>query len=138
MNRGSSAALRGAWLVVAAGGVAALQVGKLPPALPALQAELGLSLVQSGFLLSMVQLAGLSLAVFMGLLAGSADRRQHFLHTGHRRHDSYGGFISSRCRLGHHRLNLVLGLGGHGSTCRHGLLQGLGKIHLAGGHGGRL
>jgi CP family cyanate transporter-like MFS transporter len=62
-------ARRAAWLVVAAGGVAALQVGKLPPALPALQAELGLTLVQSGFLLSIVQLAGLSLAVFMGLLA---------------------------------------------------------------------
>lgn len=46
-----------------------MQVGKLPPALPALQAELGLSLVQSGFLLAIVQLAGLSLAVFMGLLA---------------------------------------------------------------------
>lgn len=61
--------MKRAWLVVAAGGVAALQVGKLPPALPALQAELGLSLVQSGFLLSMVQLAGLSLAVFMGMLA---------------------------------------------------------------------
>jgi len=61
--------VRQAWLVVAAGGVAALQVGKLPPALPALQAQLGLSLVQSGFMLSMVQLAGLSLAVFMGLLA---------------------------------------------------------------------
>ena len=60
---------RSAWLVVAAGGVAALQVGKLPPALPALQAELGLTLVQSGFLLSMVQLAGMSLAVFMGLWA---------------------------------------------------------------------
>jgi CP family cyanate transporter-like MFS transporter len=60
---------RAAWLVVLAGGVAALQVGKLPPALPALQAELGLTLVQSGFLLSMVQLAGLSLAVFMGLWA---------------------------------------------------------------------
>lgn len=71
MNRGSSSAVRGAWLVVAAGGVAALQVGKLPPALPALQAELGLSLVQSGFMLSMVQLAGLSLAVFMGMLADS-------------------------------------------------------------------
>lgn len=63
--------MRRAWLVVAAGGVAALQVGKLPPALPALQADLGLSLVQSGFLLSMVQLAGLTLAVFMGLLADS-------------------------------------------------------------------
>ena len=61
--------MKRAWLVVAAGGVAALQVGKLPPALPALQAELGLTLVQSGFLLSMVQLAGLTLAVFMGLLA---------------------------------------------------------------------
>jgi MFS family permease len=58
-----------AWLVVAAGGVAALQVGKLPPALPALQAELGLTLVQSGFLLSTVQVAGLSLAVFIGLWA---------------------------------------------------------------------
>ena len=69
MSRVASPALRTAWLVVAAGGVAALQVGKLPPALPALQAELGLSLVQSGFLLSIVQLAGLSLAVFMGLLA---------------------------------------------------------------------
>ena len=69
MNRVVSSALRSAWLVVAAGGVAALQVGKLPPALPVLQAELGLTLVQSGFLLSIVQLAGLSLAVFMGLLA---------------------------------------------------------------------
>jgi MFS transporter, CP family, cyanate transporter len=67
VTRGSAAGP--AWLVVLAGGVAALQVGKLPPALPALQAELGLTLVQSGFLLSMVQLAGMSLAVFMGLLA---------------------------------------------------------------------
>jgi len=58
-----------AWVVVAAGGVAALQAGKLSPALPALQAELGLTLVQSGFLLSMVQFAGMALAVFVGLWA---------------------------------------------------------------------
>jgi MFS family permease len=69
VNAGKDLGLRGAWLVMAAGGVAALQVGKLPPALPALQAELGLSLVESGFLLSMVQLAGLSLAVFIGVWA---------------------------------------------------------------------
>ena len=68
-----------AWDVVAAGGVAALQVGKLPPALPALQAELGLSLVQSGFLLSMVQLAGLTLAVFMGVLADGMGLRRSML-----------------------------------------------------------
>lgn len=61
--------MKRAWLVVAAGGVAALQVGKLPPALSVLQAELGLSLLASGFLLSMVQLAGLTLAVFMGVWA---------------------------------------------------------------------
>jgi len=67
---------RAAWLVVLAGGVAALQVGKLPPALSALQAELGFSLVQSGFLLSMVQLGGMSLAVFMGLLADGMGLRR--------------------------------------------------------------
>ncbi|MBM3387449.1 MAG: MFS transporter, partial [Betaproteobacteria bacterium] len=58
-----------AWVVVLAGGVAALQVGKLPPALPVLQQELGLSLLASGFLLSMVQLAGLTLAAVMGVWA---------------------------------------------------------------------
>jgi len=67
---------RPAWLVVLAGGVAALQVGKLPPALPVLQAELGLTLVQSGFLLSIVQLAGMSLAVFMGLWADGMGLRR--------------------------------------------------------------
>ena len=69
MSAAQASGLRGAWLVVAAGGVAALQVGKLPPALPALQAELGLSLLAAGVLLSMVQLAGLTLAVFMGVWA---------------------------------------------------------------------
>ncbi len=68
-----------AWLVVLAGVVAALQVGKLPPALPALQADLGLTLVQSGFLLSIVQLAGLSLAVFMGLWADGMGLKRSML-----------------------------------------------------------
>ena len=67
------------WVVIAAGVVAALQVGKLPPALPALQADLGLTLVQSGFMLSMVQLAGLLLAVFMGLLADGLGLRRSML-----------------------------------------------------------
>jgi MFS family permease len=58
-----------AWTVVLAGVVAALQVGKLPPALPALQADLGLSLVEAGFLLSMVQLAGMLTAIVIGLWA---------------------------------------------------------------------
>ena len=56
-------------MVILAGVVAALQVGKLPPALPVLQAELGVSWVQSGFLLSMVQFAGMALGLVLGLLA---------------------------------------------------------------------
>lgn len=55
--------------VILAGMTAALHVGKLPAALPALAEDLHITLVQAGFLLSLVQLAGMSLAVFMGLLA---------------------------------------------------------------------
>jgi MFS family permease len=57
-------------LIVILGGVAAaLHVGKLPPAIATLQQSLGVSLVQAGFLLSLVQLAGMSLGVAFGVLA---------------------------------------------------------------------
>lgn len=59
--------LRAARYVIAAGVVAALHVGKLPPALPVLHDVLGISLLQSGFLLSMVQLAGMTLGLVTGL-----------------------------------------------------------------------
>jgi MFS family permease len=55
------------WVVVA-GVAAALHLAKLIPALPVLQQELGLGLVQAGFLLSTVQAAGMVL----GLAAGAA------------------------------------------------------------------
>ena len=54
-----------AWVVILAGVCAALHVAKLPPAIPALQHELGISLVEAGFLLSMVQLAGMGLGVLL-------------------------------------------------------------------------
>ena len=56
-----------AWLVIWVGVSAALHVGKLPPTLPVLREQLGMSLVQAGFLLSMVQTAGM----LMGVLVGS-------------------------------------------------------------------
>lgn len=68
-----------AWLVVAAGGVAALHVGKLPPAIPVLQAALGLTLVQAGFLLSVVQFTGMLAGVFVGLLADRLGPRRVML-----------------------------------------------------------
>ena len=58
-----------AWLVVAGGVAAAVHVGKLPPALPVLREALGLSLVQAGFLLSLVQFAGMTLGLLVGLAA---------------------------------------------------------------------
>lgn len=63
--------MQAARCVIAAGVVAALHVGKLPPALPVLQQVLGISLLQAGFLLSLVQLAGMTL----GLLTGLAVQR---------------------------------------------------------------
>lgn len=68
-----------AWLVVLAGVVAALQVGKIAPALPALQAQLDLGWVASGFLLSTVQLAGLLMAVVVGLLTDGFGLRRTLL-----------------------------------------------------------
>lgn len=68
-----------AYLVVLAGITTALHIWKLPPALPALQAELGLSLVESGFLLSMVQIAGMALGLMMGLFAEKIGLRRCLL-----------------------------------------------------------
>ncbi len=68
-----------ALVVILAGVCAALHVGKLPPALPVLQQELGISLLQSGFLLSLVQLAGMSAGLFIGLLADGIGLRRSLL-----------------------------------------------------------
>lgn len=68
-----------AWVVILAGVCAALHVAKLPPAIPALQHELGITLVQAGFLLSLVQLAGMSLGVVAGLTADGIGLRRSML-----------------------------------------------------------
>jgi MFS family permease len=67
-------------LVVIAGGVAAaLHVGKLPPAIAALQAALGITLVEAGFLLSLVQLAGVGAGVAFGVLVDGLGGRRSML-----------------------------------------------------------
>jgi CP family cyanate transporter-like MFS transporter len=53
-------------VVLLAGVCAALHVGKLSPAITALQQALGLTLLQAGFLLSLVQLAGMLAGVAIG------------------------------------------------------------------------
>lgn len=66
-------------MVIAAGVCAALHVGKLPPAIPALQQALGLSLVAAGFLLSLVQLAGMALGLAFGAVADALGARRSML-----------------------------------------------------------
>ena len=65
-----------ALIVILAGVSAALHVGKLPAALPALRAAMDISLVQAGFLLSLVQLAGMTLGLATGLAADSLGLRR--------------------------------------------------------------
>jgi MFS transporter, CP family, cyanate transporter len=63
-------------IVIAAGVCAALHVGKLPPAIAALQRALDMSLVQAGFLLSLVQLAGMAAGIAFGAWADSIGLRR--------------------------------------------------------------
>ncbi len=65
-----------ALVVIAAGVAAALHVGKLAPAIGALQAALGLSLLQAGFLLSLVQFAGMGFGVAFGVVADGLGGRR--------------------------------------------------------------
>lgn len=66
-------------IVVLAGMTAAHHVGKLPPALTALQASLDITLLQAGFLVSLVQLAGMTLGLVLGLSADSLGLRRSMM-----------------------------------------------------------
>lgn len=68
-----------AWVVMVAGVSVALHIGKLPPALPVLRDALGMSLLQAGFLLSLVQLAGMALGLAIGLCTDTLGLRRSML-----------------------------------------------------------
>lgn len=68
-----------ALVVIAAGVSAALHVGKLSPALPVLSTQLGVTLVQAGFLLSLVQLAGMTLGLAVGLSADTLGLKRSMM-----------------------------------------------------------
>lgn len=66
-------------VAILAGMCAAVHVGKLPPALPVLSDAFSLSLVQSGFLLALVQLAAMTAGIFVGLAADGIGLRRSML-----------------------------------------------------------
>ena len=65
--------------MILAGVCGALHVGKLAPAIATLQQALGISLLQAGFLLSLVQVAGMSLGLALGALADGLGARRSML-----------------------------------------------------------
>ena len=75
----AAAGIPPAFVVIIAGMVAALHIGKIPPAIPVLRDALGLSLVEAGFLLSMVQMAGMLGGVFICLAADGFGLRRSVL-----------------------------------------------------------
>ena len=75
----SAAQTLAAWVVVLAGVSAALHMAKLMPALPLVQRDLGLSLVQAGFLLSTWQFAGMLLGLVIGVAADRLGAKRSVL-----------------------------------------------------------
>ena len=67
------------FLVIGSGVVAAFQVGKVPVALPALRAELGLSLFGAGWVISIFSVIGASSGVLIGAVADWIGHRRLLL-----------------------------------------------------------
>ena len=61
-------------ILIGAGAAVAMLVGKVPAALPELQAELGLSLVQSGWVIAIFNLVAAVTAVFLGTVSDQFGR----------------------------------------------------------------
>lgn len=68
-----------ACIVILSGVVAALHLGKVSPAIPALQASLNLTMVQAGFLLSLTQLAGMLAGVMIGVFSDGLGLRRSII-----------------------------------------------------------
>lgn len=66
-------------VVILCGVTAALHIGKLPPAIPVLREAMGVSLLQAGFLLSLVQVAGMALGLALGLATARLGLRRSML-----------------------------------------------------------
>ena len=69
MDNPSATRWSAVWAVFAGGLVAGAYICKVPPALPTLRAELGLTLVESGFIATMLNVMGGLAGMLAGVLA---------------------------------------------------------------------
>ncbi|MCW1933509.1 MFS transporter [Pararhodobacter zhoushanensis] len=63
-------------IITLAGAMASAQVGKLPPALPLMRSDMGFGLIAGGFVLSLFNVLGMTIAVLLGGLAEQAGRQR--------------------------------------------------------------
>lgn len=66
-------------MLMLSGVIAAIHLGKVSPAIPTLQDALGLTIVQAGFLLSLMQFAGGAAGVLMGVFSDGIGARRSVL-----------------------------------------------------------
>lgn len=64
------------WIAFGAGIVAATHIGKLPPALPEIRADLGAGLVLGGWIASMISCTGFALGLVAGTIADRIGQRR--------------------------------------------------------------
>ncbi|MCG6875445.1 MAG: MFS transporter [Betaproteobacteria bacterium] len=64
------------WVAFAAGVVAAAHIGKLPPALPEIRAELNVGLVTAGWIASTISATSFALGLFAGAIADRVGHRR--------------------------------------------------------------
>ena len=64
------------WIAFGAGIVAAIHIGKLPPALPDIRLALDAGLVTGGWIASMISCTGFALGLFAGTVADRIGQRQ--------------------------------------------------------------
>lgn len=67
------------WVIFAAGLAAGAHMTKVPPALPAMRADLGLALVESGFIQTVMYAIGAAVGVFGGALADRFGQKRFAL-----------------------------------------------------------
>jgi DHA1 family inner membrane transport protein len=67
---------RGIWAVFAGGLVAGAYITKVPPALPQLRGELGLSLVESSFIVTTFNVLGMLIGMLAGMLSDRLGRKR--------------------------------------------------------------
>lgn len=66
-------------LAILAGVVAAAHIGKAPPSLPLLRAELGLSIVQAGWVVSMIAAMAMASGIVAGMVADRIGHRRQLM-----------------------------------------------------------